>query len=209
MVGGVKFPLSNQDFSSFLFTAQASKAKIIAITAGNWAAAVRQANEFGITAAGQKVTGLYVNLSDVKALGLKAAQGLTFVDAWYWDLNAETRAWSQRFFERTKRMPNSTHVGVYSAVRHYLKAINQAGTDNATAVAATMRALPVNDVMSKNAQVRPDGRVVRDFYLFEAKSPAESHGDWDLYKLISTIPAADVMRLLTESECPLVNARAQ
>ena len=206
--GSVYAPLNNADFSSFLLQAQGSGAKIVglATAGGDTVNAIKQAHEFGVGADGsQRLAGLLVFLTDVHSIGLDIAQGLVLTESFYWDLDEGTRAWSKRFMERSGgKAPTMIHAGVYSAVAHYLKAIAAEGGDDGTAVAARMRALPVEDFTAKGAAVRADGRVVRDAYMFQVKTPAESKGPWDYYKLITRIPADAVTRPLAESECPLV-----
>jgi branched-chain amino acid transport system substrate-binding protein len=145
-----------------------------------------------------------VFLTDVHSLGLQGAQGLQLTASFYWDMNEETRAWSKRFFDKVKRMPTMPQAGVYTSVLHYLAAVKAAGTDESLAVAKKMREMPINDFMTKNGSIREDGRVLRDFYLFEVKTPSESKGPWDLYKLVATVPAGQAARPLSESDCPLV-----
>ena len=206
VLGSVRTPLSTQDFSSFLLQAQASGAKVIGLAnaGGDTITSIKQAGEFGITAGGQKLAGLLVFISDVHALGLKTAQGLELTSSFYWDLNDETRAWSKRFFERNHKEPTMAQAGLYGATMHYLKAIKAVDTTDTDKVMAEMRKTPVNDFMTKNGTIREDGKLVRDMYLFEVKKPEESKGEWDLYKLIRQIPAAEVTRPLSESACPLV-----
>ncbi|TDH58986.1 ABC transporter substrate-binding protein [Dankookia rubra] len=205
-LGHARHPLNTSDFSSFLLQAQASKAQVVALAnAGtDTINAIKQAGEFGLTKGGQRLVGMFVNVNDVKALGLQTAQGVVTVEAWYWDQSDETRAFARRFAERNRgTVPSQYQAGIYSAVRHYLKAVEAAGTDEATAVAAKMRALPVNDVFTKNGVVRADGRHVHDLYLVEVKKPAESTGPWDLYKVLATVPAAQAFKPL-DAACPLV-----
>jgi branched-chain amino acid transport system substrate-binding protein len=206
VLGSVRHPPNTSDFSSYLLQAQASKAKIIGLAnaGGDTINAVKQAAEFGIVEGGQKLAGLLIFLSDIHSLGLKTAQGLQLTESFYWDQNDETRAFSKRYFEKTQRMPTMDQAGVYGAVAHYLKAVKDAGTDAPEAVLKKMRETPINDFMTKNGKIREDGRVLRDFYLFEVKKPAESKGAWDYYKQLSVIPAAEAARPLSESECPLV-----
>ena len=167
--------------------------------------AIKQAGEFGLTRQGQRLIGFFVNITDVKALGLQTAQGVVAVDAWYWDQNEETRTFARRFAERHRgAMPTQYQVGVYSGVRHWLKAIEAAGTDEGLAVAAKMRELPVNDVFAKGGRVRADGRHVHDVNLIEVKRPEESKGPWDLYRIIATIPGEQAFRPLQEGGCALV-----
>jgi branched-chain amino acid transport system substrate-binding protein len=205
-VGGVRVPMGTSDMSSFLLQAQGSRAKIVALAnaGSDLVNSIKQAGEFGIVAGGQKLAGLLVFLSDVHSLGLRAAQGLQLTESFYWDLNDGTRAWSARFAERFNgRRPTMAQAGVYSAVAHYLKAAAAAGTADGPAVAAKMREMPVADFMTANARIRADGRVLRDFYLFEVKAPAESKGPWDYYKLVRTIPAEEAARPEGEGGCAL------
>jgi branched-chain amino acid transport system substrate-binding protein len=206
VLGQVRHPLNNQDFSSFLLQAQASKAKVIGLAnaGGDTINSIKQGAEFGIVEGGQKFAGLLVFISDVNSLGLKVAQGLVLTEAFYWDQNDETRAWSKRFIEQQKKPPTMVQAGVYGAVTHYLKAIDAAKTDDGVKVVEKMRELPINDFMTKNGKLREDGRVMRDMYLFEAKKPSESKGQFDYYKQLATIPASEAYRPLAESECPLV-----
>lgn len=205
VLGRSLHPLNTTDFASHLVKAQASGADVIALAnAGtDTSNVVKQANEFGLTKK-QHIAALLVFLSDVHSMGLKNAQGLTFVEAFYWDLTPETRAWSQRFFKRHGAMPTMVHAGTYSAVMHYLTAIKAANTKDSDAVMAKMRELPVNDFAFKNGRIRPDGVMDHDMYLFRVKKPEESKGPWDYYKLIRTIPQGQAFQPLEESECPLV-----
>ena len=206
VLGGVRHPLSTQDFSSFLLQAQASKAKIIGLAnaGADTINSIKQAGEFGIVKAGQKLAGLLVFATDVQSLTLPVAQGLVLTEAFYWDLNDETRAWTARYRKRKDKLPSMLTVGVYSSTLHYLKAVQAAGTDEPKAVMAKMRELPVNDVMTKNGKLREDGRLVRDMYLFQVKSPAESKGKDDIYKLVATVPGDQAYRPLKDGNCPLV-----
>jgi branched-chain amino acid transport system substrate-binding protein len=206
VLGSVRHPINTSDFSSYLLQAQASGAKVVAFANGgaDLINSLKQAREFGLASRGQTIVTPVMFITDVKSLGLQAAQGLRFATAFYWDRNDETRQWSKRFFERHKAMPTMVQASVYSAVRHYLQAVKDAGTDEAQAVAARMRATPVNDFYVKNGQIRADGRLVHDMYLVEVKKPEESHGPWDLYKIIRTVPGAEVFRPLEKSGCPLV-----
>lgn len=206
VLGQVRHPLGNADFSSFLLQAQASKAAIIGLANGgtDTTNAVKQAAEFGITSGGQKLVGLAVLISDVHALGLENAKGLIATTAYYWDRDEGSRKLGERFEARMKRKPNMVQAGVYSAVTHYLKAMQAAGTDDGTVVAAKMRELPVDDLITKGGKVREDGRVIRDMYLIEVKTPAESKGPWDYYKVQRTIPGDQAAIPLSESKCSLV-----
>jgi branched-chain amino acid transport system substrate-binding protein len=209
VLGSARHPLNTADFSAFLLQAQASGAKVIALAnaGGDMINATKQANEFGLTHAGQTIVSLLTFITDVDTVGLKAMQGLTFVTAFYWDRDDETRAWSKRFLELHKRMPTMAQAAMYSAVRHYLRAIEAAETDEAKAVMAKMREIPVNDFYAKNGRVREDGRMVHDMYFVQVKSPEESSGPWDYYKILSTIPGDQAFRPLDEGGCPLVKQR--
>jgi branched-chain amino acid transport system substrate-binding protein len=158
------------------------------VALGDMTNSIKQANEFGLANAGQTIVSLLTFITDVNSVGLKAAQGLTFVTAFYWDRDDESRAWSKRFFELHKRMPTMAQAAIYSAIRHYVRAIEAAGTDEAKAVMAKMRELPVNDFYARNGHVREDGRMVHEMYLFEVKKPSESKGRWDDYNLLGTVP---------------------
>ncbi len=207
VVGSVRHPQGTTDFSSYLLQAQASKARVVALAnaGSDTVNAVKSAAEFGVVAGGQELAGLLIFLSDIHALGLPTAHGLLLTESFYWDLNDRTRAWSARFGQRMGgRMPTMAHAGVYSAVTHYLRSVEAAGTDEANAVAAKMRALTVNDAILASATVREDGRVMRPFYLFEVKTPAESRKPYDYYKLVREIPAEEAARPLNEGHCPLV-----
>ena len=206
VLGGVKHPLSTQDFSSFLLQAQASKAKVIGLAnAGqDTINSIKQAGEFGIVKGGQKLAGLLVFATDVQSLTLPVAQGLVLTEAFYWDHNDETRAWTKRYRAKKDSLPSMLTAGVYSSTLHYLKAVQAAGTDDAKAVMAKMREMPVNDVMTKNGKLREDGRLVRDMYLFQVKSPSESKSKDDIYKLIATVPGDKAYRPLKEGKCPFI-----
>jgi branched-chain amino acid transport system substrate-binding protein len=206
VLGNVRHPLNSPDFSSFLLQAQASKAKVIALAdaGGDTTTALKQAAEFGITQGGQKMIALLQEITDTHALGIKATQGLIVTDAFYWDMNDETRAFSNRFNEKVGHMPTMIQAGLYSATMHYLKAIDAIGTDEAPKVMAQMRATPINDFFARNGKIRIDGRMVHDMYLFEVKKPEESKGEWDLYKLLATVPGDEAFRPLDKGGCPLV-----
>lgn len=206
VLGSVKHPFPNQDFSSYLVQAQASGAKIIALAnaGGDTINAIKQAAEFGIVRKGQRLAGLLLFISDVHSLGLEAAQGIVLTTGFYWDYDDATRAWSKRFFERRHAMPTMAQAGVYSSILHYLKAVQAAGTDEALAVAAKMRELPIEDFFAKNGRIREDNRMVHDMYLVQVKAPSESKYPWDYYKVLRVIPAEEAFRPLSESECPMV-----
>jgi branched-chain amino acid transport system substrate-binding protein len=204
VIGSVRHPFPNNDFSSFLLQAQASKAKVIGLAnaGGDTINAIKQAAEFGITQSGQRLAGLLVFISDVHSLGLKSAQGLVVTTGFYWDFNDETRAWSKRWSQRMNgRMPTMSQAGCYSGAMHYLKAVQAAGTDEAKAVAQKMRELPVNDFFAKNGKVREDGRMVHDMYLVQVKKPEESRYPWDYYKILSTIPGDEAYKPLADTKC--------
>ena len=206
VLGDVRHPLNSSDFSSFLLQAQASKAKVVALAnaGGDTTNALKQAAEFGLMKGGQKLIALLLEITDVHAIGLKDAQGLIMTDAFYWDRDDEARAFSNRFLEKVGHMPTMIQAGLYSATMHYLKAIDATGTDEAPKVMAQMRATPVNDFFAKNGKIRIDGRMVHDMYLFEVKKPEESKGEWDLYKLLATVPGDEAFRPLDKGGCPLV-----
>jgi branched-chain amino acid transport system substrate-binding protein len=206
VLGAVRHPLNNADFSSYLLQAQASGAKVVALAnaGGDMTNATKQANDFGLSRAGQTLVSLLVFITDIHSLGLAVTQGLQFATAFYWDRDDESRAWSKRFFAIHQRMPTSAHAAVYSATRHYLHAIEAAGTDEAKAVMAKMREMPINDFFAKTGKLREDGRMVHDMYLVEVKTPAESSGPWDYYKIIATIPGDQAFRPAGEDGCPLI-----
>lgn len=206
VLGEVRHPLNTSDFSSFLLQAQTSGAKIVGLANGGTDTinAIKTAREFGFGKSGQQLAALALNLNDTVGLGLDAAQGLLLTEAFYWDMNDETRAWSKRFFEHFKKMPTSTQAGDYSSTMHYLNAVQAVGTTEAKAVTAKMRELPINDFFAKNGKIRIDGRMVHDMYLMQVKAPSESKEPWDFYKLLATIPGDEAFRPLSESACPLV-----
>ncbi|HEX6979964.1 MAG TPA: ABC transporter substrate-binding protein [Alphaproteobacteria bacterium] len=208
VVGKVRHPLNTADFSSFLLQAQSSKAKIIGLAnaGGDTINSIKQAAEFGIVQGGQNLAGLLVFLTDVHALGLQTAQGLIFTETFYWDQNENTRAFAKRFAPQYKNMmPTMVHAGVYSAVLHYLKAVEALKSDaDGAKVVAKMKEMPTDDPLFGKGTIRADGRKIHPAYLFEVKKPSESKGPWDYYKLRATIPANEAFRPLEESECPLV-----
>ena len=213
VLGDVKHPINTADFSSFLLQAQASKAKVIGLAnaGGDTTNAIKQAAEFGVVAHGQKLAALLLFINDVHSLGLKTAQGLSFTESFYWDLNDQTRAWSKRFSERANKhqMPSMTQAGNYAAVLHYLKALEALGGNphDGAKVVAKMKEIPAEDPLFGKAQVREDGRRMVKAYLFEVKKPEESKGPWDYYKTIATISPEDAARPLSESQCPLVKKK--
>ncbi|CAO3428979.1 ABC transporter substrate-binding protein [Azospirillum doebereinerae] len=204
--GSVRHPLGASDFSSFLLQAQSSGAEVVAFAnaGGDTINAVKQAAEFGIPQGGQTLAGLLLNVNDVHALGLETAQGLMLANSFYWDMTDETRAWSKKFEERTGRKPSMNQAGVYSSVRHYLKAVQEIGTDDPDKVAARMRATPVTDMMMKNARIADNGRVFDDMYLAQVKTPAESKHGWDYFKIVKTVPGDQAYIAPKDSGCPLV-----
>jgi branched-chain amino acid transport system substrate-binding protein len=210
VIGGVKHPLNSSDFSSFLLQAQASKAKIVGMAnaGGDTTNTIKQASEFGIVAGGQKLAGLLLFITDVHSLGLKVAQGLSFTETFYWDLNDGTRAFSKRFSERTKSkaMPSMVQAGVYSGLVHYFKTLEAMGGNphDGVKVVAKMKEAPTDDPLFGKGSIRADGRKIHPAYLFEVKKPAESKGPWDYYKLIGTTPGEQAFRPLSESACALV-----
>ncbi|MFL6797822.1 MAG: ABC transporter substrate-binding protein [Xanthobacteraceae bacterium] len=210
VLGQVRHPFPATDFSSFLLQAQASKAKIIGLAnaGADTVNSIKQAAEFGIVKGGQSLAGLLVFLTDVKALGLPVAQGLIFTEAWYWDQNDANREFARKFAEQNGGVyPSMVHAGVYSAVMHYLKAVESLKSDaDGKAVVAKMKELPTDDKLLGKGTIRADGRKIHPMYLFEVKKPAESKGPWDLYNLRATIPAEEAFRPLAEGGCPLVKS---
>jgi branched-chain amino acid transport system substrate-binding protein len=207
VLGKVRHPLNTQDFSSFLLQAQASKAKIIGLAnaGGDTTNAIKQAAEFGIVKGGQNLAGLLVFITDVHALGLDKAQGLIMTETFYWDMNDRTRAFAKKFAERNRQIhPTMIHAGVYSAVLHYLKAVEALKGDDGTKVIAKMKEMPTDDPLFGKGTIRPDGRKIHPAYLFEVKKPSESKGAWDYYKQRSTIPAEQAFRPIDQGDCPLV-----
>jgi branched-chain amino acid transport system substrate-binding protein len=208
VVGTRRHPFPTSDFSSFLLEARSSKARIIGLAnAGtDTINAIEQATRLGIVQSGQHLAGLLVFLSEVHGLGLNKAQGLILSEAFYWDLDDRTRPWSTRFARRHwGAMPTMAQAGVYSAVLHYLKAVEALNGDDGTRVIARMKTLPTDDAPFGKGSIRPDGRKIHPMYLFEVKRPSESHGPWDFYKLRATIPAAEAFRPMDQGNCPLVN----
>ena len=208
VLGKVRHPLNNQDFSSFLLQAQASKAKIIGLAnaGGDTINSIKQASEFGIVKGGQNLAGLLVFLTDIKALGLPTAQGLIFTETYYWDANDASRAFAKRFSEQAPRnnYPTMIHAGVYSSVLHYLKAVEAAGTDDGTKVIAKMKELPTDDPLFGKGTIRADGRKIHSAMLVEVKKPSESKGPRDLHKIRAVIPADQAFRPIDQGDCPLV-----
>ena len=204
VVGSVKHPLSASDFSSFLLQAQSSKAQILGLAnaGGDTINAIKAANEFGVTKT-MKLAGLLVFINDIHSLGLKTTQGMYLTDSWYWNQNAETRAWGRRFFEKIKRMPSSIQAADYSAALTYLSAVKAAGTDDADKVIAQLKKTKINDVFAKNGYVRDDGRMVHDMYLMQVKTPAQSTEPWDYYNVVEVIKGEAAWTTKAESKCAL------
>jgi branched-chain amino acid transport system substrate-binding protein len=207
VLGKVRHPLNNQDFSSFLLQAQASKAKIVGLAnaGGDTINSIKQAAEFGIVKGGQNLAGMLVFISDIHGLGLNTAQGLIFTETFYWDLNDQTRAWTKRFVAQNGgKYPTMVHAGVYGAVLHYLKAVEALKSDDGTKVVAKMKELPTDDPLFGKGTIRADGRKIHPAYLVEVKKPSESKGPYDYYKVRTTIPADQAFRPLADGGCPLV-----
>jgi len=205
VLGQVRHPYNSPDLSSFILQAQASRAKIIGIASGppDNINAIKLGGEFGIVQGGQQMAGLLVLITDVHALGLKAAQGLVLTTSFYWDMDEATRSWSRRFFAKLNKMPTMWQAGVYSAVTHYLQAIEATGTDEPLRVAARMREAPIEDFFARHGRLREDGLMVHDLYLAQVKTPAESKAPWDYYKVLTTIPGSEAFQP-PDPACPLV-----
>ncbi|HTC99789.1 MAG TPA: ABC transporter substrate-binding protein [Bradyrhizobium sp.] len=204
VLGSVRVPLNSSDFSSFLLQAQSSKAKIVGLAnAGlDTTNSIKQAAEFGIVKSGQKLAGLLMTLSEVHGLGLEAAQGLVLTEGFYWDHDDKARAFSERFFKRTGRMPSMIHAGTYSATLSYLKAVKAAGTKDTEAVVKKLKELPVDDAFAQG-KVLENGRMVHDMYLFEVKKPSDSKKPWDYYKQLAVVPGDQAFFSAKDSGCPL------
>ena len=207
VIGGLRHPINNPDFSSYMLAAQASGANVIALAnaGGDMINSLKSASEFGLLgSATQKVTGLLVFISDVQAVGLPTLHGLVLETDFYWDMDARTREFGERFYKRTGKMPVMSHAANYSAVTQYLKTVQQLGTADATRVMATMHATKFDDMFARNAYIRPDGLLIHDLYLVQVKTPAESKRPWDNYRILATIPGDQAFRPLSESTCPLL-----
>jgi len=206
VLGSARHPLNTADFSSYLLQAQASKAKVVVMANGgtDLTNAIKQAKEFGLDKGGQRLAALLIQYPEVHALGLRTAQGLLMASSFYWDMSPEARAFTDRFAAAKGMPPTMIQAGTYGATLHYLKAVKAAGTDEAKAVMAKMKEMPINDFMTRNGRIRVDGRVIRDMYLMQAKTPEESKGEWDLAKIVATIPGDQAFRPLNEGGCPLV-----
>ena len=208
VLGVSRHPLNAPDFSSFIVKAQTSGASVIGLAnaGGDVINAIKTARTFGVGKGANKqiLAPSLLLINDVHALGLETSQDITLAEAFYWDMNDQTRAFSRRYFEKMKRMPNQAQAGLYSSVTHYLKAVKATGTDDTAIVMRKMKATPVNDMFTKNGLLREDGRMVHDMYVFKVKAPSESNYAWDYYKRTATIPGAQAFRPLSKSECPLV-----
>jgi branched-chain amino acid transport system substrate-binding protein len=204
VLGSVKHPLSASDFSSFLLQAQSSGAQILGLAnaGGDAINSIKAANEFGITKK-MKLAGLLIFINDIHSLGLNTTAGMYLTDGWYWDLNADTRAWSKRYFEKMKKEPSMLQAGDYSATMSYLKAVKAVGTDDSDKVMAQLKKTPINDMFTKNGVIRQDGRMVHDMYLMEVKKQSESKYPWDYYKVVATIPGDQAYVTKAETKCAL------
>ena len=204
VLGSVKHPLGASDFSSFLLQAQSSKPQILGLAnaGGDAINSIKAANEFGLTKS-MKLAGLLIFINDIHSLGLNLTQGMYLTDGWYWDLNAETRAWSKRYFAKMKKEPSMLQAADYSAAANYLKAVKAIGTDDTEKVMAYLKKTKINDMFTQNGEVRPDGRMVHDMYLMEVKKPSESKYPWDYYKVVATVPGAQAYVTKAESKCSL------
>ncbi|QJQ97029.1 ABC transporter substrate-binding protein [Halomonas sp. PA5] len=206
IVGKVRHPFPTSDFSSYILQAQGSGAQIVGLAnaGADTVNAITTASQFGLVQSGQQLAGLLVFLNDVHAMGLESTQGLLLTTGWYWDMDDESREWAERYYERVGRMPTMVQAGIYSSTMHYLNAVQAIGSDDTAAVREQMMATPVEDFFSRNGRIREDGRMVHDMYLAQVKTPGESTGEWDLYEILSTIPAEEAYRPLSESACNLV-----
>ncbi len=206
VVGSVRHPLATADFSSYLLQAQSSGAQIIGLAnAGtDTTNAIKQAREFGIGQKGQKLVGLLIFDTDIKSLGLNVAQGMQFTSGFYWDRDDASRAFAKKFFAIHKAMPTMDQAGAYSATMNYLKAIKAVGTDDPDAVMAKLKAMDISDFFAVHGKIRVDGRMVHDMYLMEVKKPSESNGEWDLLRIVKTVPGDEAFMPLSESTSPLV-----
>ena len=204
ILGSVKHPLNASDFASFLLQAQASKAKILALanSGGDTINSIKAANEFGVTKS-MKLAGLLMFITDVHSLGLNLTKDMYLADAWYWDMNKDSRAWAKRYFEKMKKQPSSTQAADYSATITYLNAVKAAGTDDGEKVMAQLKSIKINDMFAKNAYIRADGRMMHEMYLMQVKQPSESKYPWDYYKVITKIPGEEAFTTKAESKCPL------
>ena len=206
VIGSVRHPLGTTDFASFLLQAQSSRAKIVGLAnaGSDTTNSIKQAAEFGLARGGQRLAAIATTITDVHAVGLAGAQGLLLTTSFYWDRTEESRQRSKRFFARRGAMPTQMQAGVYSAVTHYLKAVDALGSDEAKVVVAKMRDMPIHDFFADRGLLRADGRMVHDMYLVEVKKPDESHYPWDYYKILKIIPGEEAFRPMSEGGCPLL-----
>jgi branched-chain amino acid transport system substrate-binding protein len=204
VVGSVRHPLSASDFSSFLLQAQSSKAQILGLAnaGGDTINAIKAANEFGVTQT-MKLAGLLMFINDIHSLGLKATQGMYLTDSWYWNQDADSRAWSRKFFDKYKRMPSSLQAADYSSAYQYLSAVKAVGSDDADKVLAQLRNTKINDMFAKGGYIRPDGRMVHDMYLMQVKTPAQSKEPWDYYNVVTTFKGEEAWTTKAETKCAL------
>ncbi|NMK46523.1 ABC transporter substrate-binding protein [Achromobacter sp. Bel] len=204
VAGAVRYPFPGTDFASFLLSAQASKADAVgfASAGADLQNEIKQAREFGL-ADRQKLVAMLMSITDVHGVGLEAAQGMTFAETFYWDMDDETRAFAQRFFKASNKMPTALQAGQYSAVLNYLRAVEKSGTDNVDAVMRTLRGMPIHDAFARNARLREDGKLIHDTYVVEVKAPKESKAAWDYYKIVKTVPGDQAFMPLAESQCKL------
>jgi branched-chain amino acid transport system substrate-binding protein len=207
VLGTSRHPLGTTDFSSYILKAQASKAQVVALANGSADAvnSIKQAQEFGLIKGGQELVPLLLFVNDVHGLGLDVTQGLSYIDGYYWDMDAPSRTWAQAFqAKHGGNKPTMVQGGVYSSVLHYLRSVAAAQTTDGAAVAKKVRELPIRDPVMRNASIRPDGRVIHDMYLVKVKKPSESKGAWDYYTISATVPAAEAFQPLDKSTCDLV-----
>ncbi len=206
VVGKVRHPFPSNDFSSYILQAQGSGAEVVALAnaGADMVNSLQTASQFGLTQSGQKLAGMVVFLNDVHSMGLEVTQGLMLTTGWYWDMNDETREWANRYYKSVGRMPTMAQAGVYSSTMHYLNAVKETDSDDSQVVRAKMIETPINDMFAKNGKIREDGRMVHDMYLAQVKTPAESTSEWDLYKILRTIPGDQAYRPLAESQCKLI-----
>ena len=205
VAGSSRYPFPGTDFSSYLISAQASGANAVAFASAgaDLQNQIKQANEFGLSK-NQKLVAMLMSITDVHGVGLDAAKNMNFAETFYWDMDDETRKFSQRFFKELGKMPTALQAGQYSAVLNYLRAVEKSGSDQAEVVMKTLREMPIQDAFARNAKLRPDGKLIHDTYLVSVKTPQESKGPWDYYKIVKTVPGDQAFSPLSESKCPLV-----
>lgn len=206
VLGSSRYPFPGNDFASYIIKAQGSKANAVAIaTAGlDLQNAIKQGKEFGLASGGQKTVAMLMSIMDVHGVGLKDAGGMLFAESFYWDLDDASRAFSRKFFERTKRMPTALQAGQYSATLNYLKAIQKAKSDDVADVMKAIKSMPIQDAFAKNGKVRDDGKMIHDMYLVRVKTPKESQAAWDYYTVLETVPGEQAFHSAAESKCPLL-----